>query len=111
MKENTIDFKKMNGLIPAIIQDAKTKEVYMLGYMTAETLEKTYQSGVVYFWSRSKKRIWMKGEESGNVLKVQQIYTDCDKDTLLILVILEGSAVCHTGKRTCFNEKLLVNDR
>lgn len=108
MDENIIDFKKTNGLIPTIIQDEKTKEVYMLGYMNEETLEKTRKKGVVYFWSRSKKRVWMKGEESGNILKVRKIYIDCDRDTLLILVELVGNVVCHTGKRTCFNEELKI---
>jgi len=108
MEKNIIDFKKMNGLIPAIIQDAKTKDIYMLGYMNEETLEMTRNKGMVYFWSRSKKRVWMKGEVSGNVLKVRTIYIDCDRDTLLILVELVGNAVCHTEKRTCFNEELFV---
>lgn len=108
MGENIIDFKKTNGLIPVIIQDEKTKEIYMLGYMNEKTLEKTRKKGVVYFWSRSKKREWMKGEVSGNILKVRKIDIDCDRDTLLISVELVGNAVCHTGKKTCFNEELKI---
>ena len=97
----------MKNLIPAIIQDVKTKEVYMLGYMSKETLNKTLESGFVYFWSRSRSRLWMKGEESGNKLKVRDIFTDCDNDTLLIKVELIGTNVCHTGNKTCFYQKLV----
>lgn len=101
-----IDFAKSGGLVPAIIQDAKTGEVYMLGYMNAEALDKTLETGWVYFWSRSKQRLWMKGEESGNKLKLREIYLDCDEDTLLIKVDLIGTAACHTGNRSCFYTKL-----
>jgi len=100
--------EKIRGLIPAIIQDGETNEVYMLGYMNEEALEKTRKTGVVYFWSRSKKRLWMKGETSGNTLQVKKILLDCDGDTLLILVKLIGKNVCHTGEQTCFNNELLV---
>ena len=110
MKKN-IDFKKMNGLIPSIIQDDRTNEVYMLGYMNNESLQKTIKTGMVYFWSRSRNKLWMKGEESGNTLKVEEIYIDCDKDTLLIMVKLMGTNVCHTGNRTCFNNTLLVKNK
>lgn len=98
-----INFEKQNGLIPAIIQDEQSGEIYMLGYMNKEALDKTKQTGLVYFWSRSKKRLWMKGEKSGNKLEVKNIFVDCDQDTLLIKVKLNGTNVCHTGERTCFS--------
>ena len=93
----------MNNLTPAIIQDSQTKEVYMLGYMNKQAFELTKQTGYVHFWSRKRKKIWKKGETSGNVLKIVTIQEDCDKDTLLIQVDLIGSRVCHTGNITCFN--------
>ncbi len=108
METIKIDFKKMNGLIPAVIQDDKTREVYMLGYMNTEALEKTRETGKVYFWSRSRNMLWKKGETSGNQLMVSNILIDCDKDTLLILVALVGKNVCHTGRKTCFNEELPI---
>ena len=90
-------------LTPAIIQDAKTRKVYMLGFMNDEALALTKQTGYVYFWSRKRNRLWKKGESSGNTLLVKKISTDCDNDTLLIQVKLMGNVVCHTCKRTCFN--------
>jgi len=108
MENTTIDFKKMNGLVPVIVQDSKTNEVYMLGYMNKQALAKTRDKGMVYFWSRSRNKLWMKGEQSGNKLKVEQIYADCDRDTLLIKVKLIGNGVCHTGEKTCFNAKLSI---
>lgn len=101
-----IDFKKSNNLVPAIIQDYKSGEVYMLGYMNQESLEKTKQTGNVWFFSRSKNRLWMKGEESGNRLRVKDIFIDCDQDAVLIKVELNGENVCHLGSKTCFNDKL-----
>ena len=99
-----IDFYKYkDGLAPAIIQDAKTKTVLMLGFMNEEALQKTNELKKVTFFSRSKNRIWTKGEESGNFLQLESIATDCDNDTLLIKVNPVG-AVCHTGAATCFNE-------
>ncbi|HRR63107.1 MAG TPA: phosphoribosyl-AMP cyclohydrolase, partial [Paludibacteraceae bacterium] len=95
-----IDFKKMNGLVPAIIQDECTSKVLMLGYMNEEALAKTLETGKVTFFSRSKNRLWTKGEESGNFLNLVSITPDCDNDTLLIKVHPEGP-VCHTGKDTC----------
>ena len=92
----------MKKLIPTIIQDYKSKAVYMLGYSSVKSLEKTKITGYVWFWSRSRKKLWMKGEESGNKLKVINIYFDCDKDALLIQVRLEGKNVCHTGNLSCF---------
>jgi phosphoribosyl-ATP pyrophosphohydrolase/phosphoribosyl-AMP cyclohydrolase len=100
----TLNFDKQNGLIPAIVQDATTHTVLMLGYMNAEALEKTEREGVVTFFSRSKSRLWTKGETSGNFLRVVEILADCDKDTLLIKAHPEGPT-CHTGADTCFDEK------
>jgi phosphoribosyl-AMP cyclohydrolase len=111
MKSDTIDFKKNGGLVPAIIQDEQTSEVYMLGYMDDTALASTKESGWVHFFSRSKNRIWMKGEESGNKLKVISIFEDCDNDTLLLKVRLHGEAVCHTGHRSCFYKKLNMEER
>lgn len=97
-----IDFDKTNGLIPVIIQDEQTLEVLMLGYMNQEAWTKTQQEGRVTFFSRSKNRLWTKGEESGNFLQVCSTHIDCDNDTLLIRVIPAGPT-CHTGSRSCFN--------
>jgi phosphoribosyl-ATP pyrophosphohydrolase/phosphoribosyl-AMP cyclohydrolase len=99
-----IDFKKMGGLVPAIIQDELTSKVLMLGYMNEEALAKTNETGKVTFFSRTKNRLWTKGEESGNFLNVKSILLDCDNDTLLIKVHPVGP-VCHTGNDTCWNEK------
>ncbi|MBO5880513.1 MAG: bifunctional phosphoribosyl-AMP cyclohydrolase/phosphoribosyl-ATP diphosphatase HisIE [Paraprevotella sp.] len=100
----TIDFNKMNGLVPAIIQDADTQKVLMLGYMNEEAYEKTVETGKVTFFSRTKNRLWTKGESSGNFLEVMSIKNDCDNDTLLIQVHPTGP-VCHTGTDTCWGEK------
>ncbi len=89
-------------LIPAIIQDNKNKQILMLGYMNDIALKKTKETGFVYFWSRSRKKLWKKGEQSGNKLKVKQIYADCDNDALLIKAELIGKNVCHTGSKSCF---------
>lgn len=95
---------KLNGaLVPAIIQDARTKNVLMLGYMNQESLQKTQETGRVTFYSRSKQRLWTKGEESGNFLNVVRIQNDCDQDSLLITVNPVGPT-CHTGSDTCWNE-------
>ena len=96
-----INFEKLNGLVPAVIQDAFTKQVLMLGFMNREALEKTQKEGRVTFYSRTKERLWTKGESSGNFLEVVKILPDCDEDTLLILVKPLGP-VCHTGTDTCF---------
>ena len=99
-----IDFKKNgDGLVPAIIQDANTKNVLMLGYMNNEALEKTKSSGLVTFFSRTKNRLWTKGEESGNALKFVDMKLDCDNDTLLVSAKPEGPT-CHKGSDTCWNE-------
>jgi phosphoribosyl-AMP cyclohydrolase / phosphoribosyl-ATP pyrophosphohydrolase len=98
-----IDFEKMNGLVPAIIQDAGSLKVLMLGFMNSEAFEKTKKEGRVTFFSRTKSRLWTKGEESGNYLNVIEILEDCDNDTLLIKANPVGP-VCHTGSDTCFSE-------
>jgi len=98
-----IDFLKSNGLVPVIIQDKTTKNVLMLGYMNKEAYEKTLEINKVTFFSRSKNRLWTKGEESGNFLLVEEIKVDCDNDTLLIKVIPQGPT-CHKGSDTCWNE-------
>ncbi len=100
-----IDFDKSpDGLIPAIVQDARTQKVLMLGYMNLESFGKTRETGKVTFYSRSRQTLWTKGETSGNFLDVQEILIDCDGDTILIKAAPTG-AVCHTGADTCFNEK------
>ena len=99
-----IDFKKQGGLVPAIIQDALTGKALMLGYMNEEALAQTEKTGKVTFFSRSKNRLWVKGEESGNFLNLVSIAVDCDQDTLLVKANPVGP-VCHTGADTCWNEK------
>jgi phosphoribosyl-AMP cyclohydrolase / phosphoribosyl-ATP pyrophosphohydrolase len=100
-----IDFNKYaDGLVPAVIQDHQTQKVLMLGFMNAESLQKTMETGKVTFFSRSKLRLWTKGEESGNFLELRSIASDCDDDTLLIKVHPTGP-VCHTGSDTCWNER------
>lgn len=99
-----LDFEKMNGLIPAIIQDNYTQKVLMLGFMNKEAYEKTMETGKVTFFSRTKNRLWTKGEESGNFLHVVSVKADCDNDTLLIMVHPEGP-VCHKGTDTCLGDK------
>ncbi len=95
-----------NGLIPAIVQDAETKQVLMLAYMNGESLRLTLETGETVFWSRSRQELWHKGATSGNIQKVVEIKVDCDADTLLILVRPAGPA-CHTGKQTCFYRGLV----
>lgn len=99
-----IDFDKGSGLVPAIIQDASTRTVLMLGYMNAEAVEQTRATGKVTFFSRSKGRLWVKGEESGNFLHLVDMQQDCDNDTLLVLVHPEGPT-CHKGTDTCWSGK------
>lgn len=98
-----IDFDKLQGLVPAVIQDAVTNKVLMLGFMNREAYDKTVQTGLVTFWSRTRNCLWTKGETSGNVLRVVKILNDCDNDTLLVKVNPAGP-VCHTGADTCWNE-------
>lgn len=94
------------GLIPAIIQDISTNEVLMLAYMDEAALQKTIETGMTHFWSRSRQKHWMKGETSGNIQLVKEILYDCDEDTLLIKVEQVGVVACHTGNRTCFYRKI-----
>jgi phosphoribosyl-ATP pyrophosphohydrolase/phosphoribosyl-AMP cyclohydrolase len=103
-----IDFEKMGGLVPAIIQDNVTRKVLMLGFMNKEAYDKTVETGKVTFWSRTRNCLWTKGETSGNYLNVKEILLDCDKDTLLIKARPEGP-VCHTGADTCWNEQNSVD--
>jgi len=98
-----LDFEKMGGLVPAIIQDANTRNVLMLGFMNKEAYEKTVETGKVTFWSRTRNKLWTKGEESGNFLNVVSMKDDCDHDTLLVKAVPVGP-VCHTGAATCFED-------
>lgn len=98
--------KQNLSLRPVVIQDDKTGEVLMVGYMNKEALVTSRKTGWVYFWSRKRQKLWMKGEKSGNKLKIEKIYTDCDNDTLLILVRLLGKYACHKQKRSCFYQSL-----
>ncbi len=98
-----MDFDKLNGLIPAVVQDETSNEVLMVGFMNEEAWQRTQQSGFVTFFSRTRNKLWMKGETSGNRLAVRRIWLDCDDDTVLIKVKREGDGnVCHTGERSCF---------
>ena len=97
-----LDFTKLDGLIPAVIQDARSSRVLMLGFMNEEAFLKTLESGNVTFFSRSRNKLWMKGESSGHVLKVVAISIDCDDDSLLIQVEALGPGVCHAGYESCF---------
>ena len=101
-----LDFKKLDGLLPAVIQDAGTGEVLMLGFMNAEAYAATQSSGEVTFFSRSRNKLWRKGEQSGHVLRVREMRVDCDVDALLIRVDAVGPGVCHEGYRSCFFRQL-----
>ena len=104
-----IDFDKMQGLVPAIIQDADNAELLMLGFMNHEALQATLLTGFVTFYSRTRQKLWTKGETSGNRLEVVAAWTDCDRDTILLRVrVLGEGKVCHTGSRSCFTEELPV---
>jgi phosphoribosyl-AMP cyclohydrolase len=97
------DFEKLNGLLPAVVQDASSREVLMVGFMNREALDRTVQEGYVTFFSRTRNRLWTKGESSGNRLRIVSASTDCDYDTLLLSVEVEGAGVvCHLGTRSCF---------
>ena len=106
-----IDFDKMDGLVPAIVQDDETGDVLMLGFVNREAYDKTFATGYVTFYSRTRQKLWTKGETSGNRLKVVSAATDCDNDTILFLVKVEGDGlVCHEGTRSCFTKPLpMVN--
>ena len=102
-----MDYTKLDGLVPAVVQDAESGEVLMVGFMNDLALAKTRETGFATFYSRSRQALWMKGETSGNKLAVQQILVDCDDDTVLVKVKRLGDGnVCHTGERTCFNRTL-----
>jgi phosphoribosyl-AMP cyclohydrolase len=102
-----IDFDKMQGLAPAVIQDACTGELLMVGFMNREALDQTLRTGFVTFYSRTRQKLWTKGETSGNRLQVIAAWTDCDRDTVLLRVrVLGEGKVCHTGTRSCFTEEL-----
>jgi phosphoribosyl-AMP cyclohydrolase len=101
-----LSFDKMGGLIPAIAQDAETGEVLMLAFMNKEAWEKTLETGIATYWSRSRSKLWIKGETSGNVQEVKEIRIDCDDDTVLMKVIQKGGAACHTGHKSCFHKKI-----
>jgi len=104
-----IDFDKMQGLVPAVIQDADTAELLMLGFMNREALQATLLTGFATFYSRTRQKLWTKGETSGNRLAVVAAWTDCDRDTILLRVRVLGSGkVCHTGSRSCFTQELPV---
>ena len=97
-----IDFKKLNGLVPAVVQDCKTNKVLMVGFMNEEAYKKTLKTGKATYYSRSRNKLWTKGETSGNFQKVKEILVDCDNDTLLLKVEQKGGAACHTGYESCF---------
>ena len=100
-----MDFNKGDGLIPVIVQDVFTNEVLMMAYMNRDAWEKTLKTQKACFWSRSRKKLWLKGETSGHVQEVREIYLDCDQDTLLLKVEQKGGAACHTGYRSCFHQR------
>jgi phosphoribosyl-AMP cyclohydrolase len=105
-----IDFDKMDGLAPAIVQEDSTGEVLMVGFMNPEAYSRTVETGYVTFYSRTRQKLWMKGETSGNRLRVISALTDCDRDTLLFRVHVEGDGlVCHTGTKSCFTGPLSIN--
>ncbi len=105
----TIDFAKMGGLVPGIVQDAETGEMLMLGFLNEESYARTRETGFVTFWSRTRGKLWMKGETSGNRLRVVAAATDCDNDALLFKVEVEGDGlVCHEGTVSCFTKKIAM---
>ncbi len=102
-----INFKKLNGLIPVVVQESDTSSVLMVGFMNQEAYEKTIETGYVYFYSRTRQSLWMKGETSGNKLKLIKLFLDCDNDTVLAKVKIEGDGVCcHTGAENCFFQEI-----
>jgi phosphoribosyl-AMP cyclohydrolase len=104
------DFAKGDGLVPAIVQDAETKEILMMAYMNRQSWDATLKTGQATYWSRSRQKLWLKGESSGNVQLVKGIFIDCDNDTILLQVEQLGGAACHTGHRSCFYRKLSGKD-
>src|ERR1700750_3299431 len=111
MTQPKIDFEKMDGLVAGIVQDAKTGEVLMLGFLNPESYAKTLDTGFVTFWSRTRQKLWMKGESSGNRLRVTSAATDCDNDTLLFKVVVEGDGlVWHEGTVSCFTKQVAFSN-
>jgi phosphoribosyl-ATP pyrophosphohydrolase/phosphoribosyl-AMP cyclohydrolase len=110
MSDIKLDFSKVEGgLVPGIVQDAKTGQVLMVGFLNEVSYQKTLESGFVTFWSRTRKKLWMKGETSGNRLRILDAATDCDNDTLLFRVEVEGDGlVCHEGTVSCFTKKIVL---
>ena len=107
MTEPNIDFAKMDGLAPGIVQDARSGQVLMLGFLNDESWRKTKETGFVTFWSRTRQKLWMKGETSGNRLRIVEVSTDCDQDAILFRVEVEGDGlVCHEGTVSCFTRSL-----
>jgi phosphoribosyl-AMP cyclohydrolase len=106
MKKHKIDFEKSGGIIPAIVQDFNAGDVLMLAYMNEEAFRLTQTTGYAHYYSRSRNSIWKKGESSGHIQIVQEIYLDCDSDTILLKVIQVGDAACHEGYRSCFFKKI-----
>ncbi len=102
-----LNFKKMQGLVPAIIQDYKSGNVLMLGFMNKAAWKKTLQTGKVYFYSRTRKKLWMKGETSGNIQIIKERYIDCDDDTVLLKVDQVGGVTCHKGNASCFSRRIV----
>ena len=103
---NDIDFAKSDGLVTAIAQDHSTGEILMVAFMNEEAFRQTVETGAVVYWSRSRKKLWRKGEESGNVQILKSLYIDCDGDAVLLMVEQVGGAACHTGRRNCFFRKV-----
>ena len=101
-----LDFSKSGGLVTAIAQDAQSGEILMVAHMNEESFRRTVETGEAVYWSRSRKRLWHKGEESGNVQRLEGLYIDCDGDVVLMKVQQGGDAACHTGKRSCFFRKI-----
>jgi phosphoribosyl-AMP cyclohydrolase len=101
-----LDFAKQDGLVPAIVQDWKTGDVLMLGYMNEESFNLTLETGKVHYWSRSRNKLWLKGEQSGNFQIVKDVFVDCDNDTLLIKAEQIGNAACHEGYKSCFFRRI-----
>ncbi len=105
-----LDFRKGNGLVPAIVQDANTEEILMLAYMNKEAWQKTLNTKKAHYFSRTRKKIWLKGETSGHIQLVKNIYVDCDNDTILLKVEQVGGISCHTGHRTCFFREIVEGE-
>jgi len=101
-----LDFDKAGGLVPAIAQDAKTGEILMLAYMNRLSWEKTLETGIAHYWSRSRSKLWKKGESSGNIQEIREIRVDCDEDCVVLKIHQVGGAACHTGFRSCFYRRV-----